>query len=364
MSKKSEQKVARVLYMTVLCLAFLVLVSPFAIPVILAASIALAMFPLVLKLESKGMKRKPAAAISTILFTFIISIPISFFLVKGTITVTESLQKINFNEQLREQGMQGVVSDIRHDLVTFIHKNAERVNLGDFLTRKKVDSYLNTITTFLLNFFQGVVASLPVIFILLLVMILCLYSFLKNAHPVRLFIQKVFGFSNETMNDLVSIAMRDARAVYVSNVVTGSVQAFCVALGAAVLGIADFFLIFFITLVLAFIPVIGAAPVAFVCAGIAFFRGNNTHGFIMLGVGMFAGLIDNILRPWLASIGESHIPPITAFVCVLGGALWLGFPGLFIGLLVGTFAYDTLPVFWREIGRGENSYVEETSPES
>jgi predicted PurR-regulated permease PerM len=364
MSKKSEQKVARVLYMTLLTLAFLILVSPFAIAIIFAGSVSLALFPLLLRLENKGLQRKKAAAILTILFTILISIPISFFIIKGTVAVTSQLEKINFNEQLKEQGMQGVVSDVRHDLVINVHKYAEKVNASEFLTKKKIDSYLNATITFLLNFFRGALALLPVIFLLLLVTILCTYSFLKNAHVVRIFFQRLFGFGNDTMDDLVAISIRDARGVYVSNIVTAAVQALCVAVGAALTGIGDFFLVFFITFILAFIPVVGAAPVAFVCAGLAYLKGDNTAAIIMLVVGVFSGLIDNILRPWLASIGESKIPPITAFVCVLGGALLLGFPGLFIGLLIGSFAYDTLPLFWREIGRGDNSYVEEISHET
>lgn len=364
MSKKSEQKVARVLYMIVLSVAFLVLVSPFAIPVTIAGSIALALFPLLLKLEKRGLQRRHAAALLSFLFTIIISIPITFFIAKGTITVTNQLEKINFNEQLRDQGMQGFVSDVRHDLVIFVHKNASKFNMGEFLTPKKVDSYLNMITTFLLNFFRGVVTSLPVVFLFLLVTILCLFSFLKNAHPIRCFFQRVFGFSNETMDDIATMAMRDARAVYVSNIATGGIQSLIVATAVAIMGLGSFFLVFFITLVLSFIPVIGAAPVAFVCAGIAYFKGDVTQAIILLVVGGFTGVVDNILRPWLASIGESKMPPMVAFLCVLGGALWLGFPGLFLGLLVGTFAYDTLPLFWREIGRGDHSYVEEISHET
>jgi len=364
MSKKTEQKVARVLYMIVLSVAFLVLVSPFAISVAIAGSVALALFPLVLRLENMGLSRKRAAALLTVVFTVIISIPITFFIAKGTVTVTEHLEKINFNEQLRDQGMQGFVSDVRHDIVIFGHKTAEKINMGEFLSPKKIDGYLNMITTFLLNFFRSVVQSLPVVFLFLLMTILCLYSFLKNAHPVRMFFQKVFGFSNATMDDVVSVAIRDARAVYVSNIATGGIQSLIVATAVAILGVGSFFLVFFITLVLSFIPVIGAAPVAFACAAIAYFKGNVTYAIILVVVGAFTGVVDNFLRPWLASIGESKMPPITAFLCVLGGALWLGFPGLFLGLLVGTFAYDTLPVFWREIGRGDNSYVEEISHES
>ena len=43
-----------------------------------------------------------------------------------------------------------------------------------------------------------------------------------------------------------------------------------------------------------------------------------------------------------------------SFVFVIGGALLIGFPGLFIGLLLGAVVYDTLPLFWDEIGKTEN----------
>jgi predicted PurR-regulated permease PerM len=220
MSKKSEQKVARVLYLIALSVAFLVLVSPFSIPIIFAGSVSLALFPFMLRLEGLGLSRKRSAAILTILFTILISIPLFFFLAKGTIAVTSQLEKINFNEALKDQGMQGFVSDVRHDLVLFVHKHAGRLNLEDFLTPKKVDGYLNMVTTFLLKFFQSVASSLPVVFLFLLVMVLCTYSLLKNAHMVRLFFQRMFGFSDEVMNEIVAITIRDARSVYVSNIAT------------------------------------------------------------------------------------------------------------------------------------------------
>jgi predicted PurR-regulated permease PerM len=364
MSKKSEQKVARVLYLIALSVAFLVLVSPFSIPIIFAGSVSLALFPFMLRLEGLGLSRKRSAAILTILFTILISIPIFFFLAKGTIAVTSQLEKINFNEALKDQGMQGFVSDVRHDLVLFVHKHAGRLNLEDFLTPKKVDGYLNMVTTFFLKFFQSVASSLPVVFLFLLVMVLCTYSLLKNAHLVRLFFQRMFGFSDEVMNEIVAITIRDARSVYVSNIATGSIQSLIVSVASAVLNVGSFFLVFFVTLILSFIPVIGAAPVAFALAAVCFFQDNTTSAIILLVVGAFTGVVDNILRPWLATIGESKIPPMTAFICVLGGALWLGFPGLFIGLLIGTFAYDTLPLFWQEIARGDESYVEEISHET
>ena len=357
MSEKSQQKVARVFYVVILASLFVILVSPFAVAIALSSSVALALFPLIRWLEGKGMRRKPAAALVTVLFAILISIPFTFFVAKGTVTVTQHLEKINFNDQLREQGVQGVVSDLRHDLVSFVHRGAQKVNISEFLTRKKIDSYLNMVTTFLLKFFKSVFTGLPVIFLMLMITVLCLYSFLKHAENLRRFFQKLFGFSGETMDELIGVAINDARAVYVSNLVTGTVQSLFVATAGALLHMADFFLIFFVTLVLSFVPVIGAAPVAFALGLLAFFQGNTTAAIIMAVVGGVAGTIDNILRPWLASIGgESRTPPITAFVCVLGGALWLGFPGLFLGLLVGTFAHDTIPIFWKEIGKDRHFF--------
>lgn len=151
------------------------------------------------------------------------------------------------------------------------------------------------------------------------------------------------------MNELCHIFMKDSRQVYISNIVTGGVQSLMVAIGVSLLGLGDFFLVFFITLILSFVPVIGAAPVAFLFALLAFFKGNTTAAIILLVLGGVTGVVDNILRPWLASYGESRIPPMVAFICVIGGALLLGFPGLFIGLLVGSIAFDTLPIFWDEL---------------
>lgn len=345
----SKEMKIRVLYVILIAGLLLFLVSPFVIPIIFAATIALTLNPGHELLIRKGMKPNRAAALLTTLFAIIISIPVTFFVIKGTTTVTKKLEELSVNERLRDEGVQEIVSDIRHDFVVAIHKYSSKHEFLDFLDEKKIDSYLGMANTYLLKFFQNFLAELPTLFILLLIMILCTYSFLTHSHAIKGFFQKLTGFSPDRMEQLVAIFIKDSRQVYMSNIVTGSVQSLLVAVGVSLLGIGDFFLVFFITLILSFIPVVGAAPVAFLCAILAFLKGNTTSAIILLVLGGFAGLIDNFLRPWLASFGESKIPPIVAFVCVIGGALWLGFPGLFIGLLIGSYAYDTLPIFWEEL---------------
>ncbi len=345
----TEIRVVRVLYIVILTIALLVLVSPFIIPVIFAGTVALTLYPFQLKLESKGLKRNSAAALLTTLFGFVISIPLFFFLIKGTMAVTSKLEKMAINERMREQGVQEIVNEVRDEFVSAIQKITSRYEFLDFLTAKKINQYLVAVNNFLLDFFQGVATSLPTLLIFLLIMILCTYSFLHNADKVRVFFQKVTGFSEPRMKELINIFIKDSRQVYLSNIATGGIQSLMVATGVSLLHLGDFFLVFFVTLILSFIPVVGAAPVAFIFAILAFFKDNTTAAIILGVLGVVTGVVDNILRPWLATFGESKIPPIVAFVCVIGGALLFGFPGLFIGLLVGSYAYDTLPIFWDEL---------------
>ena len=351
MSKKSEQLTCKILYVVILVCVFLVLVSPFGIPIVFAASVSMAIFPLLLRLEKFGLERRRAAGILTVVFTILISIPLFFFIIKGAHVVGDQLERIQGDSKLRDQGVTEIVKDLRSDVVDGIHSYAVRFNQGEFLTPEKINGYLSTVIDFLLNFFRGFAGNMPLFFLFLLIMVLCTFSFLKYSNSIRNFFQQVFGFSQERMDEIVNIFIKDARQVYISNIVTGSFQALLVATGAAILNIGSFFVVFFITLILSFIPVIGAAPVAFACAGLAFIQGHNTPAIIMLVLGGFTGVVDNFLRPWLATMGESTIPPIVAFICVLGGALLLGFPGLFLGLLIGSVAFDTLPIFWKEIAK-------------
>lgn len=339
----------RAAYIALVLIALLLLVSPFFVPIFFAGSVALALFPLLVKLEAYGLKRKMAALLLTSVFTFIISIPLTFFLVKGTTAVSRHLEKISVKSSGHD--VQEIVTDMREDIVSFVLKFSSKHDSLSFLNEKKIEHYLVSVSNYLLNFFQQVATELPTIFILLLIMVLCTYSFLNHASGLKVFFQKITGFSDYLMDELTLIFIKDSRQVYISNIVTGAVQSLIVSVAVSLLGLGDFFLVFFITLILSFIPVVGAAPVAFLFALLALLRDNNQAAVILVVIGGIAGVVDNILRPWLTTFGESKVPPIVAFICVIGGALWLGFPGLFIGLLVGSIAFDTLPLFWKELNR-------------
>lgn len=339
----------RLLYVVVLVGLLLFLVSPFFIPIFFAATVSLTLHPVLVKLENKGLKKKRAAALLTTMFGIVISIPLFFFVIKGTIAVINQLEKLSINEKLKDQGVTELVSDLRSDFIAAIQNYSSKYEFLDFLNEQKINQYMKLANDQILIFFKSFAGNIPTYFILLLIMIICTYSFLTHARDIRGFFKKITGFSEERMEELTHIFIKDSRQVYMTNIITGGIQSLIVASAVKLLGLGSFFVVFFITLILSFIPVIGAAPVAFVFGIMAFVTGKMTPGIVLVVIGAFTGIIDNILRPWLASFGESRIPTIVAFICVIGGALWLGFPGLFIGLLLGSIAYDTLPLFWEEL---------------
>lgn len=355
MARKTQFQVPRILYIVILIALSLVVVAPFIIPILLAATVALALYPLQLKLEKRKIKRSRAAALITTLFAFVISIPFAFFLSKGTLMIIEQLEDFKVGDRLKDQGLQQVVTTFKTELVHGSQTYISKLPFANFLTEDKINTYLKSANTYLLAFFQNLVMNIPTVILFLVVMILCVFSFLNGAGGVRNFFQELFGFSDRKMDQLVGIFLRDSKQAYISNIVTGAIQSTIVASGVYFINGADWFLVFFVTLIFSFVPVIGAAPMAALFAVVSFFQDNPTGAIILVGLGLFTGVIDNLLRPWLASFGQSKAPGIVSFVFVIGGALLIGFPGLFIGLLLGSVVYDTLPLFWDEIGKTESS---------
>jgi predicted PurR-regulated permease PerM len=349
MSKRPQHLVQRVTYILILVILSFYLISPFIIPIVLAGTIALVLFPFQLKLEQLNWTRNRAAAFITFIFTMVISLPFLFFLTKGTIVVIDFLEEFSVGEKIQNQGMQKIFSVLKHDMIERLQTFLARWPSTNFLTEEKIMSYLKGVNEYILDFFRTTASNLPAIALFLLMMVLFTYSFLSGAASVRKFFQELFGFTNRKMDLLVEIFLRDARQVYISNVVTGTFQSILVATGVYFVSNADWFLVFFVTLILSFIPVIGAAPMAFFFALVAFVQGNSSGAIGLSVLAVFTGLIDNILRPWLASYGETKAPAIISFVFVIGGALLLGISGLFIGLFVAAIAYDTLPIFWEDM---------------
>ena len=295
------------------------------------------------------MEEEICSLILNIFFSILIFIPFIVFISKGIQVLIDQLDKYSKSGDFSDVGFQTILTTIRNEIIKRVLNSIEKLPFLDAMNEQMLNNYFKSFNAWLLKFSQSFVTDLPDMTLFLVIMIFTIYSMLKNALNIKIFFQNIFGFNNDEMNELVFIFQSDSKQVYISNFLTGSIQSVIVATGVAIVIKADWFLVFFVTLIFSFLPVIGAAPMAFLFAIVSFLQGGTTGAIILFIVGVFAGLIDNVLRPWLTTFGNTKAPPIVSFICVVGGAITLGFPGLFLGLLLSSIAFDTLPLFWRHI---------------
>jgi len=138
------------------------------------------------------------------------------------------------------------------------------------------------------------------------------------------------------------------RKVFVSNVVTGIIQAIIVASGAYFCKVGDFIVIFFTTFCLSFIPMIGAGPFGAFLSLLIFLDDRPGAGIAMVVVSIVSGIIDNIIRPYLSSNGAVEVPWIINFFAIIGGVFTMGLAGLFIGPLIASLTFGLLPIILEE----------------
>ncbi len=111
----------------------------------------------------------------------------------------------------------------------------------------------------------------------------------------------------------------------------GMVQTLVMTIGASAVGFKEWPIIFIATFFASFFPVVGTAPVGLFLALISFFQGDVTAGIIMICIAGFAGMIDNILKPFMVAHTGPQMNGFMALVGIVGAVILFGLPGLFVG---------------------------------
>jgi predicted PurR-regulated permease PerM len=138
----------------------------------------------------------------------------------------------------------------------------------------------------------------------------------------------------------VVLAGQSIRAVALGVLATAFIQAVLSGLGLAVAGVP------FAGALTALIFVLGVAqipglPVMLLALGWLYWSGHTWTALLFLPWAIFAGSLDNILKPILIKRG-ADLPLVLIFAGVIGGLLAFGVVGLFVGPVVLAIAYTQL----------------------
>ncbi|MFO1304607.1 MAG: AI-2E family transporter YdiK [Burkholderiales bacterium] len=320
---------------------------PFLLATIWATMIVVATWPMMLWLQARLRRRSLAVAVMTVAMLLTFLVP----LLMAIETVTDNTETIaGWIRSLSGSAIPPPPDWVR----TFPLLGARIAQRWIAIAAGGQEELATRVAPYVTNAAQwvaaaiGSVAILSIQFLLTLVIAAILYMRGEIASDALIrFCDRVAGERGEPA---VRLAGEAIRAVALGVVVTALVQTVLAWIGLAVVGV-PFVGLFTAVILLLCIAQIGPGLVLYPVAIWLFWHDETAWGVAMLVWALFAGTMDNFLRPILIRKG-AHLPLLLIFVGVIGGLIAFGVVGLFIGPVMLAISY-TLLKDW--VGEGKRA---------
>jgi len=184
-------------------------------------------------------------------------------------------------------------------------------------------------------------------FLMLFLLFFTLFYFIIHYDDFKKIIMKHLPFSRENNLIIIKRFKEITNSTIIGTFFIAIVQGGLLAMNFYLLGIPNALFWGIVTMILSFLPIVGA-PIIWGPAALFLFISGNVHKAIaMIIIGILISTIDNILRP-LINRKYGSIHPLVSIIGIYIGISQFGMIGLFIGPLLVAY----LILFW-------NLYTEE-----
>jgi predicted PurR-regulated permease PerM len=335
-----------------LILGSLLVLRPFVGALLWAVMIVISTWPLMLGVQKRlGGKRGAAVAVMTVALLLVLVIP----LFGAVATIVGESHRISELARLLPD-LQVPPPPAWVGTIPFIGAKAtarwqELAALPHDQLVERVTPYLSTGLAWFAGK-AGTFGGMLLHFLLSVVISAILYARGEAAaDTVRRFFRRLSG---ERGAAIVDLAGKSIRAVALGIVVTAALQTAIAAIEFAALGVP--FAAFLSALVLVLcIAQIGPLLVMAPCVIWLYATGSPARGTVLLVITVVAQAIDNVVRPVLIKKG-ADISLLIIFPGVIGGLLWLGIIGLFVGPVVLAVTANLLESWMANgLGRAEEA---------
>lgn len=341
MKSPAVQRVVRVAIAVVVFALFATIFIPFFKSILMAALFAFALDRLVSRFTVKKSTRRMPIVVVLCAFFLIIASPIA-------------LVAFRLNSTVRGLTQSGFANSALYKSMNELAQKAESVShfVMDVLkipqeSMTGPSDFLASAGTWLLTGLGTLATMAPELVMDIFIFSVALYFFLTEAKSIRKTISGLKILTERELDQIILVVQRSSYSTLVVSAAVGAVQALIVALGGVFFGYREFLLLFAITFFTSFIPVIGAAPVAMLLALFSLVQGEIA-GAIGLGVvGLVAGSIDNLLKPYIvSSASEEPLHPIVSLLAIIGAVIVYGLPGLLLGPVLMELAIKIIPILF------------------
>ncbi|MEK6897811.1 MAG: AI-2E family transporter [Nanoarchaeota archaeon] len=317
-------------------LAVLLLLSFFILKPILLSIIMGVILAIVLEtpynkilyyLKSKTL----SAAVICILILLSILIPLWFL---TPIFIEQSLEAYHLSQQI--------------DLASVLNKFFTFASPSDTLSGEVggiLNSFIAKATNSLLNYFSKLILEFPSLLLQLFVVFCTLFFVLRDSETIIANIHNLIPFSKNIEDKLFKSSKDITLSVIYGHIFIGIMQGIIVGLGFLIFGVSNSLFLMLLAIIAGIIPTfIGTAIVWVPVIVYLFLADNNFAAFGVLVFGLFAGSIDNVIRPIFIS-KKSKMHPFLALVGMIGGFFFFGFLGFILGPLIIAYIIIFLEVY-------------------
>lgn len=332
-----NKSIVLTLMMASLIFPFVWILKPFWLTIILGLVFAVSLEPMLSWLEKRMRTTSHWVLVLMLVgLTTLVIVPFALILLKGVQILWIQLQRVTTPASL--EAFRGYQSDLLSRLALL-----KDYGLDPDSIQTTIWGAVQKAGTIITGKLGDTLTQIPESVLLFFVLTLSIISFLLMRREALERIEKITWISLEGRQQLIKKFISCCRSVVISTIVTGALQATITTIGAWIFTRHNGLLVFLITFLLSFIPIIGAGPVSLVMAIIAFSKGEIGSGIGLMVFFAVTSIADNVIRPWLLA-GSTEIPSIWALFCTIGAVVTFGLSGLFIGPLIGALTVELIPI--------------------
>ncbi|MEJ5070976.1 AI-2E family transporter YdiK [Enterobacter ludwigii] len=332
-----------VLFLTLMIVACLWIVQPFVLGFAWAATIVIATWPVLLKLQRLLFGRRSLAVlVMTLLLFLLFVIPVALLvnsLVDGSGPLVHAITSGNIS--LPDLGWLNSIPLVGSKLYAGWHS---LLDMGGSAIMAKVRPYIGTTTTWFVGQAAHIGRFMMHCGLMLLFSALLYWQGEKVAFGVRYFATRLAAKRGDAA---VLLAGQAIRAVALGVVVTALVQAVLGGIGLAISGVPYATLL---TVVMIFSCLVQLGPLVVLIPSIIwlYWSGDTTWGTVLLVWSCVVGTMDNFIRPMLIRMG-ADLPMVLILTGVIGGLIAFGMIGLFIGPVLLAVSWRLFDAWVREV---------------
>lgn len=315
-----------------------IMVQSFLLPVVMGGILALLVWPVQKKMSLLlPYPRIIAAALSLIGILLVIA-PILVF---SILAIRQAVSIFDYFVALEALELDGVMN--------FFHTLSFDWLLKDLDLDAYIEDILNSLANSASLVVLGIAKSLPQGGLALVLVVISCYFMLIDGASFLSWIYARIPLSMDVRQRLTLAFHRTAISVIWASMAAALTQAMIMFVSFLVLGIPAAFLAFGLTFIFAFVPLAGSFPVWLSGAVYLFLKDRYIEFALMVSIGVFTSLIDNLVRPWVLK-GRSEIHPLVSIISIFGGITMFGVFGVFLGPILSAVMISLLQI-WPVIGR-------------